>query len=121
MSDLKLAGEDTIEVAGRTVIVRELTLAELRAHLVRMASAEGGWRDALEVYLIEGWDMADVPLFTDLTVEDLAPMRPSEIRKVMGAIERMNPDFFIFRAKARRSQVEAQGMSSQSLSEPSPT
>lgn len=115
-----LAGASVVGVAGRSVTVREATLGELRAHLARQAAQAGEARDLFEVLLIEGWDLAEMALFCDLPADDLATLKPSEIRVVLGAIERLNADFFALRARLR-ALAEPPPTPVPSSSAPSPT
>lgn len=82
---------EVLEFGELRITVREWTLAEIRAHLAAPPRVPD---DAVDGLLIEGWSLRDVALFTDATVADLEPLPPSEIRRLFGAIERLNVDFF---------------------------
>lgn len=113
-----LAITEVLEFAGVTITVREWTLAEIRAHLAKFPGEQGSF-DPVSALLIEGWDLKDVALFTDVTAADLDPLSPSQIRHVLGAIERVNVDFFATcgRLKGLATEVAAR---SESLKQQSP-
>lgn len=104
-----------VEVGPLKVSIYEWTMEDIRAYLVADKTFEF---DVVDAMLIEGWNLQEVALFTDVTAADLAPLRPSEIRKLLGAIERVNVDFF-----AMCGHVDKLGsalMPALSLSETSP-
>lgn len=98
--------ERNIEVAGRAVIIREVTLKDYRAWLKDVIAQSR--QDEVPLYsvdrdLFEDLALTELPRFTDLTVEHLDEMRPSDLRKVIAAIKEVNPDFFEMRGRMRNT------------------
>lgn len=83
-----------IEVGGEKVLVKELTLAELRAWLAEAAS-----RLTLdlvdEVFADQDVLVSDIPFFSDLSVEALKGLAPSEIEPLVTMIREVNARFFV--------------------------
>lgn len=71
------------------IIVRELTVADVRALMGRAPD-----NDLLGAALFEEIALVDLPIFTNLTAEKIELMRPSELRQVISACKEANPDFF---------------------------
>jgi hypothetical protein len=92
---------NTIEIAGITTTIRELTVAEIRTALKMDESEENSpdSSDAVDMFLLEDISLPDICRMTDLTVEKMADMKPSEIRKVADACREVNSDFFALRAR----------------------
>jgi hypothetical protein len=91
----------TIKVAGITVTIRELTVAEIRAAL-KMEETEGYGSDdtdAVDMFLLEDISLPDIRHMTDLTVEQMTGMKPSEIRIAADVCREVNADFFSLRAR----------------------
>lgn len=89
--------EKTVRIGDRDVVVREMTLGEVRAWL----------KEASTVKLIP---LADALLFEDFSPSDLRAMvvgdvdldafTPSQLRELYAACQEVNADFFALRAKA---------------------
>lgn len=98
--------EQTIDVGGLTVTLRELTVGDVRAWLKSLESlspqgrgqGEGESLDLVGVALIDGHDLADLAVLTDLTPEQIDTLTPSQIRTVFDAARKVNADFFTLRA-----------------------
>ena len=91
----------TIEVAGVTVIVRELTVAEIRSAL-KMEESDGKTSantDAVDMFLFEDISLPDICRMTDLTLEKMAEYKPSELRQAAEACREVNADFFALRGR----------------------
>lgn len=92
--------EKTIEVAGQKVLVRELTVKDLRGWLIdfrnkAIAGLDGdGEIFSVDRDLFSDFSVDELFRFTDLTDEKIEDMRPSDLRKVIEAVKELNPDFF---------------------------
>ncbi len=97
--------EREIEVGGRKVVVRELTVGEVRRWLKELADrAEAGREDGdgLDVVteaLFEDVSLDDVRRMTDLSRKDLDALTPSQIREIVRVCEEVNRHFFDLRAR----------------------
>ena len=90
-----------IEVAGISITVQELTVSEIR-NALKMEETGGDGSDdtdAVDMFLLEDISLPDIRHMTDLTVEQMASMKPSEIRKAADACREVNADFFSLRAR----------------------
>jgi len=85
-----------IKVGDRTVLVRELTVAEIREWLLAKTADLG---DLVDVSLFDDFSLSDVAALTNLTHDDLDQMLPSEIVTVMDVAREINPRFFEMRAR----------------------
>ena len=79
----------TIKVDSREITVKELMVKEIMDIFNDMTSIEGnsmaGFADEIKKIL---------PLATDLTLDDLYTMAPSEIKEIYDAIKEVNAVFF---------------------------
>ena len=83
-----------IEVSGKEVICRELTVADLRAAI----SAETA-PDVVGNFLFSEVRLRDLSAMTSLSEDEISAMRPSDLRSVLEACKRANPDFFEMAAR----------------------
>jgi len=88
--------EKTITVGDLDVVVRELTVGEIRAWLKRLESAEAEF-DLVNIALISGVDLADLTAMTDLTAAGMDASTPSQLRTLFDACREVNADFFVLR------------------------
>ena len=91
----------TIGIAGNTVTVRELTVAEIRSAL-KMEESDGKTSadtDAVDMFLFEDISLPDICRMTDLTLEKMSELKPSELRQVAEACQEVNSDFFALRGR----------------------
>lgn len=93
-----LAVMTSVEIAGQTVLVRELTVAEIRQWLANL-KADVAKEDSLSLILFDDVTFGDLRLMTDLTDEQLASATPSELRQVADKIKAVNSHFFAFRGR----------------------
>jgi len=91
-----------VEVAGKEVICRELTVAG-----VRKLISDDGDTDLANNYLFEDMRLSDIPSFTNLKAKDVEALRPSEIDEVVSACKKANPHFFAMLARLRKTQAQA--------------
>ncbi|MVW75394.1 hypothetical protein [Pseudomonas xionganensis] len=71
------------------VVCRELTVGQLRGLI---GSAGDG--EVVGDFLFEQVRLADLPRMTNLTAEQIAELRPSQLQSVVEACQEANPDFF---------------------------
>ena len=105
--------ERKIEVDGREVTVRELTLKDYRNWL--KDAVEESRRDGVPMYsvdrdLFEDMALTDLPRFTDLTPGQMDQMAPSSLKKVIEAVKEVNPDFFAMRGRMRNTATQVIGL-----------
>jgi len=88
-----------IELEGRVVTIRELTVAELRNWHLDLKELFKNQEniDLVNHVLIEGAALPDLVRMTDLTLEDLDGMTPSMIDGVVAGCREVNPHFFRLR------------------------
>lgn len=88
----------TIDVAGRSVRLRELTVADIRAWLaaVETRAAES---DLVGLTLFADMALDDLVRMTDLTADDLEAMTPSALAEVAAAVREVNAGFFAMRGR----------------------
>ena len=85
-----------IEIAGRKVQVKELTVGEIRAWL--KSSAEGSL-DVVDATLFEDFGIDDLRHMTDLSADDIDAMTPAAIRELEKVAREVNADFFGMRSR----------------------
>ncbi len=93
--------QKTIEIAGITVTIRELTVSEIRSAL-KMEESDGKTSDktdAVDMFLFEDISLPDICRMTDLSLEKMAELKPSELRQVAEACREVNSDFFALRGR----------------------
>ncbi len=105
-----------IKVGERAVLVRELTVAELRAWMER-PQAEVDLVD--ELFEDADLALADLPSFCDLTADEVAGLAPSELSPVVDAVREVNQRFFgIWQRRLAQARQSMQGLPA--YREPSP-
>ena len=77
----------------RDVVCRELTVAEIRA-LFECAPA-----DQVDAFLLPGISLTELAAMTDLSLEDMAVLPPSQLEKVLADCREVNPNFFGMQAR----------------------
>jgi len=96
-----------IEVAGRRVRVRELTVGEIRLWL-REARSDG---DGVDWALFEELSLFDIYRMTDLLPLGAESMTPSELREIIAVAKEINSDFFALRGRLERLARELRATS----------
>lgn len=95
-----------IDVGGRAVKIKELTLAEIRA-MVRAAEAApaslASAGDVLDAMLFEDCALPELYAMTDLTAESAGALAPSELVQVIDAAKELNAAFFGMRGRLLRT------------------
>lgn len=82
-------------LGARKVMVKELTVGEIRAWLA--GKVELG--DLVDTMLFEELALSDLEVLTDLTAEDIEQLAPSEIEALQPALREVNARFFAMREK----------------------
>jgi hypothetical protein len=85
-----------IEVAGRKVQVRELTVGEIRAWLKDAGAASG---DVVDATLFEDFSLDDLTRMSSLDAAAMEALTPSEVAVVAAAAREVNADFFGMRGR----------------------
>jgi hypothetical protein len=88
-----------IDLNGRRVTVKELTVAEIRAWLVEAEAGVQAGFDLVGQVLFEQLNFADIARMSDLNISEMDALTPSEVRAVAEACESVNADFFLMRAR----------------------
>ena len=86
-----------IDLGDKTVQVKELTVGEIRAWLKDSGMVSG---DLVDAALFAEFSLPDLQRMTDLSIEDVAGLAPSDLRQVFAACEEVNADFFAMRRRA---------------------
>ena len=84
-----------IDLDGKAVQVREMTVGEIRAWL---ASKEN-LGDVVDSLLFDEVALSDLPFLTSLVATDVDALTPSEIEKVLAVAKEVNAAFFVMREK----------------------
>lgn len=91
------------DLNGRQVVIRELTLGEIRAWLADVADqSQGG--DLIDALLFEDFDPAALVKMTALSAADLDGYAPSDLRRLAEACREVNRDFFAMRERMVQAQ-----------------
>jgi hypothetical protein len=85
-----------IDLNGRTIQVRELTVGEIRAWLKDSGAVSG---DVVDATLFEDYSLPDLTRMSSLSAADIAELAPSELRSVFDAAREVNADFFLMRSR----------------------
>lgn len=85
-----VAGRRLIQIGEVDVVIKEITVADARALLAR----EGGELDLVRENLFADLSLSDLEVFTNLTLEQMDGMLPTQLREVADAVIEMNRHFF---------------------------
>lgn len=85
-----------VDLPGRSVTVRELTVAEVRDWLVAVES--GATFDVIQALSFDECGLDDIARMCDATAKELEVFAPSDLAPVMDACKALNPHFFRVRA-----------------------
>ena len=94
----RLTRDVQVDVLGRRITARELDVSEVRAHLAG-AGAAAAEVDAVGVLLFDGISFADLTAMSDVTLDELGRLAPSEIKDIISACREVNADFFAMMAR----------------------
>lgn len=90
----ELASSRVLNLDGREIIVRELTVAGVRQMLTPDTAL-----DMLGSALFEDVSLRDITIMTSLTAEDIEALRPSQLQQVLAACREANTHFFAMLAR----------------------
>jgi hypothetical protein len=110
-----MRAEIAITVGTETVVVHELTVAEVRSWFIALDGNTE--RDALDALVFEDCGLDDLARMTDHAADELASFTPSQLEPVLQAARELNPFFFRVRAAlaAATSQLLAAASSARDL------
>ena len=92
---MNLSTSSVMNVAGREVVIRELTV-----EVGRLIIKPNPNPDFLGDVLFKDLRLWDLTHLTNLTAEEMEGMYPSDLSKVIEACKAKNPDFFEMLARA---------------------
>lgn len=84
-----------VQLPGRSVCIRELTVSEIRVWLDNIGHAT----DLVDVELLDGCSLKDVLVLTDLTESEVEGLTPSQLQAVIDAAKEVNARFFMMRER----------------------
>ncbi len=88
-----------VNLDGQVIVVRELTVAEVRNWLKNLDQVQESGIDLVTEGLLADASLSDICRMTDLPIEALDQMTPSEAETVLSACREINPHFFRLREK----------------------
>jgi len=104
----------TVPLGVVSVIVRELTVTEVRDRL--LADEIGSSIDPLRALVFDGFGLDDIAGMCDVSAQVLESFPPSELAELVAACQAINPFFFrvkkLLMEAGRRLQLELQAPSS---------
>lgn len=112
---MSMALKKTLDFDGLQVVVRELTVGEIRQLLKSMAEVGDG--DVVDHLLLEEIGLRELQLMTSLEPENLDDLAPSQLHQVYEACREVNKDFFVLRERVGDNGRRVLEMLSSSLSE----
>jgi hypothetical protein len=89
----------TLGEPSRAITIREPTVAEMRNWLVELEQLKAGSIDFVTHGLFNDASLTDIVLMSNLSLEELDALVPSEIRLLIDACQELNPDFFTVRRR----------------------
>lgn len=96
-----------IEVGGRKVQVRELTVGEIRAWVAAIAEMPP---DVTDQALFEELALSELARMTDLPVAEMSDLTPSELDQVLTVAKEVNQRFFAMRNRLANVGTALQAM-----------
>lgn len=86
-----------LQVGSQSVIVREMTVQQVRAFL--QDAAQGGAVDVVDAMLLGDCELNTLKRMCTLTDEQIDQLKPSELQAVKAKCQELNPDFFALLTK----------------------
>lgn len=86
-----------LQVGSQSVIVREMTVQQVRAFL--QDAAKGGTGDVVDALLLGDCELGTLKRMCTLTDEQINELKPSELQAVKAKCQELNPDFFAMLTK----------------------
>ena len=84
-----------VTAGGKPVVVREMTVAEIRAWL----GGKTGGEDVVDSFLFDELSLPDLCQMSTLGMADIDQLAPSEISQVIAEAKKVNEDFFEMRQR----------------------
>lgn len=84
-----------IDLDGKAVQVREMTVGDIRAWLASKATLG----DVVDSMLFEEVALSDLTFLTDLTADGIDALTPGDIEKVLAVAKEVNAAFFAMRGR----------------------
>lgn len=94
----KVTNSREIQLGERSVIVREMTVGDVRNWLADV-SADGALVNWVDDGLMGDISLRDLARMTSLKVEEMDSWRPSELQQVIDEARELNPHFFVLRGR----------------------
>ncbi|WP_033998010.1 hypothetical protein [Pseudomonas paraeruginosa] len=98
----QITNSKEITLGDKSVLVRELTVLQVRDWLAEMQQP-GTPRDPVDEALFPECSLTDLQRMTSLTAADIDQLRPSQLREVLALCKELNPSFFAFMGLVTRS------------------
>lgn len=90
-----------VEVDGRIITIKELTVGDIRAWL---AGAQEGGGDIVDALLFEEFDPDALVRMTDLSGAEIDAMTPTALTALANHCREVNRDFFVMRQRMVKAQ-----------------
>lgn len=87
-----------VQIGDRSVIVREMTVRDVRNWLADV-SAAGPLVNWIDETLMHDISLGDLARMTSLEVDEMDAWRPSELQQVIDVARELNPHFFVLRGR----------------------
>lgn len=86
-----------VQIDGKSILLRELTVADIRNWLAALAVADDAPVDLADVLLFEdaGLRVGDFARLTNLSPEAIAALTPAALEQVLAKSREVNPRFFL--------------------------
>lgn len=89
----------TIDAAGRTVTVRELTVTEVRDWVASLERLEEKVIDLVSALASDDMSLDELKRMSDLTDDDIGQLTATGIAALVSAAKALNPHFFNVRRR----------------------
>ncbi|MBF0148383.1 MAG: hypothetical protein HQL85_19695 [Magnetococcales bacterium] len=86
-----------VEIGDRKVTIRELTVAEVRNWFKDLGKMRENGVDLVNEGIIADASLEDVVRMSDVTMDDLDRLTPSQIEPMIATCREINPHFFQLR------------------------
>lgn len=96
MGQMTNSKEIKLTVSGSRVVIRELSVGEVRKWFVGLDDES---KDLVDQGLFEEVAIPDLVRMTSLGASEIDELQPSDVHEIINACKDLNPDFFGFRAR----------------------
>lgn len=86
-----------LQVGETSIIVREMTVQQVRAFL--QSAAKGENVDVVDGLLLGDCELGTLKAMSSITAEQIDQLRPSQLQAVKAKCKELNPDFFAMLTK----------------------